>query len=311
MSVATGNGFLSAGTDVLYITFEDRVTTTQYRLELMSRHSGPLPIDFAETAPRLDQELVRLLRQWVSEHPEAQLIVLDPLAHVMPKGSNLNKYEDVVGALRPLHVFSRETGISIVIPHHSRKRHPQGSSEDPFSEILGSIAAFGTVDTALIVHDTGSPVLHAKGRELSERHVPLERSENRIGWERDERDPSLAELRGLSGRKRDVTDALEELGGTATLAELANRLGLTSNNLNNVLKKLRLDGIVTREGKGLCQLNADNGKVHQSEGSSAATLQGDGGNEVREDDELEDFDLDLTDLGEYVDGDLVFPDLSL
>jgi len=99
---------------------------------------------FASTAP---VDALDRIRQSVEEIKPALLIV-DPLFR-LARVKDANAYAETTQALEPLLALSRETGTHVLAIHHMRK----GASADA-EGILGSVAIFGSVDTALILRRT-------------------------------------------------------------------------------------------------------------------------------------------------------------
>ena len=92
-----------------------------------------------------DEKTLRALKSKILEI-KPKLVVLDPLINIFKKGE-LNSAEDMNRVLRPLQDLAKETGIAILVIHHTRK----SGSEDSIDTIQGSITISGVADGILIL----------------------------------------------------------------------------------------------------------------------------------------------------------------
>ena len=70
---------------VIYLALEDRERRLQTRAKLiLSDHSGPSLLDVATRWKRLDDDGLKALRHYLTEHPDTRLVIIDTLAKVHP-----------------------------------------------------------------------------------------------------------------------------------------------------------------------------------------------------------------------------------
>ena len=122
--------------------------------------------------PRLDEGGVEVLEDWLRDHPDARLIVIDTLAKVRPRIKGQNIYQEDYAALEELLSLAAEHSVAIIVVHHLRKM----GADDPLDEISGSTGLSGEVDEALILkreRGRADAFLHVTGREIEEeRELP-------------------------------------------------------------------------------------------------------------------------------------------
>jgi hypothetical protein len=117
--------------------------------------------------PRLDEGGAEQLDEWLTEHPEARLVVIDTLAKIRKPTGGANVYNEDYTALEPLLPLAAKHGVAIVVVHHLRKM----AAADPMDEISSSTGLTAGVDGFLILRRTpGSkgPTLFVDGRDIEE-----------------------------------------------------------------------------------------------------------------------------------------------
>jgi RecA-family ATPase len=129
LALAVGTGGVALGTypveqgDVLFYALED----TRHRLQKRARQMltgwhGRTRITMRYKAPRTDQGLLKDIEDWMDNHPDARLVVIDMLARIRPTARrNHNAYQDDYDTIAGLQTFAHQKGISILIVHHTRK----------------------------------------------------------------------------------------------------------------------------------------------------------------------------------------------
>ena len=123
LAVAKGEPFLGFPTmqgDVLYMSLEDTEDRLQNRLMLLS-DDGPESLFFSSQIIRTDDGLLGALEQFVTDHPNTRLIVIDTLNYIRPESKSTNMYEKDYSDIAPLHEFTQKHPVSLVLVHHSRK----------------------------------------------------------------------------------------------------------------------------------------------------------------------------------------------
>lgn len=195
---------------VLYLALEDNQRRLKSRL---SKRLGGAPapdgMTFSTVWPRLDQGAIDRLADWLAEHPDTALIVLDTLARIRPpsKGRDSLYTEDyAIGA--PLLQLAAAHEVAIVLVHHTRK----GEAEDPLELISGSTGLTGGVDNIMVLRrtrGTNEATLFVTGRDIeNEAEYGLTWDAQIAGWTVTGQGPHV----GLSPERRAVFDIVADHG---------------------------------------------------------------------------------------------------
>jgi RecA-family ATPase len=164
---ALGNKQVEAG-DVLYMALEDNRRRLRKRFGKLLSGDGPHRLYIAIECPRMDKGGAKALEEWLEEHPDARLVVVDILKRVRPRApASRSVYEADYEALEAMQRLAGEYGVSILVVHHLRKL----DADDPLDEVSGSTGLSGGADGVLVLkRDRGraDAFLHVTGREIEE-----------------------------------------------------------------------------------------------------------------------------------------------
>lgn len=139
---------------------------------------APPTVHFSTEAALLGRGLEEQLENFLAEHPDTVLIIIDTLQMIRPihDATYANDYRD----LSILKRLADARGIAILLIHHLRKE----PAEDVFSRISGTTATSGAVDSSftLVEDRRGSrrAKLYCVGRDIEYREISLERSEDNL-----------------------------------------------------------------------------------------------------------------------------------
>lgn len=155
-SVAEGIPFLGFEIQrpgaVLYLDLQGSRARTKQRMKAMGYDQMPKGITIVYKSQKTDTGLFIQIDRWLKKTDNPVLIIIDMMEQV--KGSQ-RKAEDSYRAdnriLEPLHDISLKRNISIMVSMHTRKGNKILPDDDPFNEIIGSIAQFGTADCAWMI----------------------------------------------------------------------------------------------------------------------------------------------------------------
>ena len=177
ISTASGTPALgkieSAEGDVLYCALEDTPRRIKSRLsKMLGGKPQPGRLVIVTALPGMPQA-TELVSEWLDEHPDARLVVVDVLGKIRPPdGERANAYERdyaVIGQLKKLADHHR---VAIVVVTHTRKM----GADDAFDTVAGSTGLTGAADTTLVLkraRGEASAVLHVTGRDVEESEYAL------------------------------------------------------------------------------------------------------------------------------------------
>jgi RecA-family ATPase len=134
--------FLTQKATVLYLALEDTVNRLHFRLSDITDGTDSTPTDiyFAVKADNIGGNLLAQLEQFVNDHPETGLIIIDTAQRIRGDASenrvgyacdyeDMNKIKDLADRLN----------IAVLLIHHTRKL----PDSDPFNTISGSTGLTG------------------------------------------------------------------------------------------------------------------------------------------------------------------------
>ena len=243
----------------LYLCLEDSTLRIQNRLFDVTE-DAPENVHFCTESATLSKGLEQQLEQFVTEHPDTALIIIDTLQ--MIRGAAIdNTYASDYRELSTLKKFADQHGLAILLIHHLRKE----MSEDVFSRISGTTAISGAVDSSFTLvqerRGSGQAKLSCIGRDIEYRELQLRWNDDHL-WElvSDSRDepqalgdrivPLLCELmssrRELIGTPTELAALLDPDGREGVTAKTVSRRTLQS------VEALRENGIevVIRRSNG-------------------------------------------------------------
>lgn len=223
--------------DVLYLALEDNLRRLRRRLEMLDGggvKGWPDRLTFSVVAPRLDDGLISLLKDWINTAKAPRLIIIDTLARIRPpkpKGDS-NQYDQDYAVGQALTALCAEQPIAVVIVCHTRKSR----SDDFLEDISGTLGLTGGVDNVFLLRRARGErlgKLMITGRDLDKDHD--------LAVEFDEESPVWKILGDASDVERskernDVLDALRR--EPLTPKELAEALGIPGATLRKRLQTM-------------------------------------------------------------------------
>jgi hypothetical protein len=152
---------------VLYCALEDTPRRLQDRLLRVLAGDEPAPGALhITTVLGRGSEAIDYLSEWLADHPDARLVIIDVLAKIRPP-SDARKplYETDYQAMSAFKSLADHHGVAIVRVHHTRK----SPADDVFNEVSGSAGMTGGADAVLLVkraRNTSEAVLSVTGRDI-------------------------------------------------------------------------------------------------------------------------------------------------
>ena len=205
----------------LYLCLEDSQLRIQNRLFDVTEDASA-NVHFCTESRILGDGLTEQLEQFLVEHPDTSLIIIDTLQ--MIRGTTYdNTYANDYRDLSALKRLADAHGIAILLIHHLRKE----KAADVFNRISGTTAISGAVDSSFTLVEeqrgSGRAKLSCIGRDIEYRELELRRNTDNV-WEVTA--DSYQQPAMLDGRivflLSALMDSRREFIGTPT--ELANKI---------------------------------------------------------------------------------------
>lgn len=174
--------------DVLYLALEDNARRLQSRLrrvlqlETLAKQPVPPSLTFVTEWPRANQGGIDQLRKWLTEHPNARMVIIDVLAmfKAMGTGKDQTNYEADYLAVKELQALASEMGVAIIVVHHTRK---SAAEVDPFEKVSGTMGLSGAADTVMILdRDGNGATLYGRGRDIEEIETAVQFDKQTCRW---------------------------------------------------------------------------------------------------------------------------------
>ncbi len=164
----------------LYLCLEDSQLRIQNRLFDVTE-DAPANVHFCTESRILGDGLTEQLEQFLNEHPDTTLIIIDTLQ--MIRGTTYdNTYANDYRDLSALKRLADAHGIAILLIHHLRKE----KADDVFNRISGTTAISGAVDASFTLVEeqrgSGRARLSCIGRDIEYRELELHRNTDNV-WE--------------------------------------------------------------------------------------------------------------------------------
>ncbi len=249
VAIATGGQALGSipvkQGSVLYLALEDNERRLQRRLkQLLPESIRPEMLYIDTQCPSLDSGGIEAISDWVRTTKDAHLVIIDVFSKIRPQRNNSDtQYDADYRALSPLKQLADKAGIGVLIVHHVRKM----GAEDPFDTVSGTTGFTGAADTVLILDSNGSgKTLYARGRDIEEIETAVSFERQTGAWIAL---GSASEVR-RSDERQAILALLESAGGPMAPAQIADQLGVQSNNIRQLLSKMAKTGEVEKVGKG-------------------------------------------------------------
>ena len=212
---------------VLYLALEDDYGRLQKRLYRMFGTESTENLYFSVSAKQLGCGLDEQLGNFINEHPDTALIIIDTLQKVREIGGDNYSYASDYDIIARLKQLADRYGICLLLVHHTRKQQ----AEDQFDMISGTNGLLGAADGAFLLRKekrTGNAAtLDVSGRDQQDQRLYLERDTERLIWELEDIETELWKVPQeplLEEIAKRITEDSPDWEGTAT--ELVNLLGV-------------------------------------------------------------------------------------
>lgn len=218
LQVASGQpvwNFQTMQGTVLYMCLEDSLSRVQQRLFQLTQ-DAPSSLMLTQEYYYIDEGLPEQIIEFVSNHPDTKMVVIDTL-HKIRQGDSRNLYAKDYDDLSALKVAADTCNIALVLITHVRKMQ----DPDPINMLTGTTGISGASDTNLVLTKdkrTGRrATLFCTGRDILDRTMYLEFNKDTHLWEllEDESDGNPMESDDLRRLKGFLLE-LKQFEGSAT-----------------------------------------------------------------------------------------------
>ena len=168
---------------VLYLALEDDYRRLQERSYRMFGTTENESLFFSVSAGQLGSGLDEQLTNFLREHPDTSLIIIDTLQKVREVGGDNYSYANDYQIITRLKALADSYGICLLLVHHTRKQQ----ADDKFDMISGTNGLLGAADGAFLLTKekrTGNAAcLDVSGRDQPDQRLHLFRNEETLAWE--------------------------------------------------------------------------------------------------------------------------------
>lgn len=181
---ALGRVDVEAG-DVLYAALEDSPRRLKHRLgQVLAGRPAPARLSIVTSLPSMPQA-TELVSEWLDEHPDARLVVIDVLAKVRPMSApGVDRYEADYRVLSELKRLADHHKVAVVVVTHTRKL----GAEDVFDTVSGSVGLTAAADSTIVLRRARNETagsLSITGRDVPESEYAVQFNGDLCAWTLD------------------------------------------------------------------------------------------------------------------------------
>ena len=167
---------------VLYLALEDDFQRIQSRMFMMYGVNDTDRLHFATAAGKLGNGLDEQLENFVREHPDTRLIIIDTMQKIREVGGEAYSYASDYEIIGKLKQFADKHCICVLTVHHTRKQ-PAG---DSFEMISGTTGLLGCADGSLLMQKKKRTAMEATidvvGRDQQDQILYLKKDADTQIW---------------------------------------------------------------------------------------------------------------------------------
>ena len=167
---------------VLYLALEDDYQRIQSRMFMMYGVNDTPNLHFATAAGKIGTGLDEQLENFMREHPNTKLIIIDTMQKIREVGGEAYSYASDYEIIGRLKQFADKYCICVLTVHHTRKQ-PAG---DSFEMISGTTGLLECADGSLLMQKKKRTALEATidvvGRDQQDQILYLSKDPNTQSW---------------------------------------------------------------------------------------------------------------------------------
>lgn len=167
---------------VLYLALEDDYQRIQSRMFMMYGVEDTPNLHFATAAGKIGNGLDEQLENFMREHPDTKLIIIDTMQKIREVGGEAYSYASDYEIIGRLKQFADKHCICVLTVHHTRKQ-PAG---DSFEMISGTTGLLGCADGSLLMQKKKRTALDATidvvGRDQQDQILYLKKDPETQIW---------------------------------------------------------------------------------------------------------------------------------
>ncbi len=219
---------------VLYLALEDDFGRIQNRMFMMYGVEDTNKLHFATVAGKIGNGLDEQLENFMREHPDTKLIIIDTMQKIREAGGEAYSYASDYEIIGKLKQFADKYCICVLTVHHTRKQ-PAG---DSFEMISGTTGLLGCADGSLLMQKKKRTDLDATidvvGRDQQDQILYLRKDPETQIWQLEKTENELhkeqpdsileAVSKLVSSNQREWTGSPSELADAANVGMAANTL---------------------------------------------------------------------------------------
>ena len=219
---------------VLYLALEDDFGRIQNRMFMMYGVDDTDKLYFATVAGKIGNGLDEQLENFMREHPDTKLIIIDTMQKIREAGGEAYSYASDYEIIGKLKQFADKYCICVLTVHHTRKQ-PAG---DSFEMISGTTGLLGCADGSLLMQKKKRTDIEATidvvGRDQQDQILYLKKEQETQIWQLEKTENELhkeppdrvleAVSTLVSPNQREWTGSPSELADAANVGMAANTL---------------------------------------------------------------------------------------
>ena len=176
---------------VLYLALEDDFQRIQSRMFMMYGVNDTPNLHFATAAGKIGNGLDEQLKNFVQEHPDTNLIIIDTMQKIREVGGEAYSYASDYEIIGRIKQFADQHGICVLTVHHTRKQQ----ADDSFETISGTTGLLGCADGSLLMQKKKRTELDATikvvGRDQPDQRLYLSKEQENLIWSLDHAENEL------------------------------------------------------------------------------------------------------------------------